>query len=124
MEKPSIEDKNTHTKQAENESLSNAICQVNAAIDSVTEQMKEISRTEEQDFVFLTGETTTGFAVKMLINPKEVAEIMLKYNYPIYTVLHMDAPQEMWDEIAKITGLGSVYWIHISIDPKINTDQK
>lgn len=123
MEKPSIEDKNTQTEQAENESLSNAICQVNAAIDSVTEQMEEISRTEEQDFVFLTGETTTGFAVKMLINPKEVAEVMLKYNYPIYTVLHMDAPQAMWDEIAKITGLGSVYWIHISIDPKINTDQ-
>lgn len=88
---------------------SDAISIVIDAIASHAEKLSNIAKsTEELDPVMLEGETTTGYFVKAFVDPRIAAKIFLKYGYSTYAVLELDAPQEMWDELAEIFGLKHV----------------
>lgn len=89
--------------------LSTAVKQVNVAIGSYTNHLKKISDGDEQDPILLEGETSAGYSVHMMVDPKIVAEVMLNYDYPIYHVLELDVPNEMWEELAVKVGLISVF---------------
>lgn len=88
--------------------LSEAAKIVKLAIHSMETQLIKTANQDDQGPVMLEGTTTHGFPVTMMIDPKIPAKVMLEYNYPTYSILEEDAPQEMWDELARIVGLGNV----------------
>lgn len=61
----------------------------------------------------LEGETSAGFTVQVMVDPARMAKVMLDYDYPLYTVLEDDCPQEMWNALARMVGLESVYSVDI-----------
>ena len=96
------------------QTLSEAVRAVNAAIAQKTERFEEIVRTEEQEPILLEGETRTGYLVKTLIDPGIAAKVMLRYDCPAYLVLGEDLPQGMWNELAEIVGLETVSFVELS----------
>lgn len=68
---------------------------------------------EELDPVLAEGETKTGYYCHLFVDPKEVARVFLKHDYPVWLVLEEDAPKEMWDELAELYGLAEV--VHVDI---------
>ena len=88
--------------------LSEAVRIVREAINAEENRLKGIANSEENDPVMLEGETSTGYYAQMLVGSAKAAKIMLDYQYPLYKVLQEDAPQGMWDELARMTGLYSV----------------
>lgn len=85
--------------------LAEAVRMVNAAIDEKHHQLETTAKTEEQEPIVVEGETQTGYIVRAWVDPKEVAEIMLEYDYPMYSVLGLDAPVGMWNALARLIGL-------------------
>lgn len=110
-ETPSGEQKSTG-KAKENMQLSEAVRIVNAAIDAETKRLKNIAESEDQGPIMLEGRTTSCYYVQLMIDPAKIAPIMLDYWYPVYRILEEDAPQAMWDELARLVGLDEV----ISVD--------
>lgn len=88
--------------------LLDAVRIVNAAIEIEAAKLHRIVESDENDYVLLEGETSKGYLVKMMIDPKNIVWIMLNYNYPVYKVLDQDAPSNMWGDIAELVGLESV----------------
>lgn len=81
---------------------------VKDAINREEERLRKIANTEEQDPILLEGETSTGHYCQMMVDPKDVARILLKYDYPIYHLLMDDAPDEMWAELGRTYGLMTI----------------
>ena len=111
-ETPSGEQKSTD-KTKETMQLSEAVRIVKAAIDAEEKRLEQIAEGTDQEPIMLEGETSAGYDVQMMIDPAEVARIMLEYWYPVYKVLEEDAPQEMWEALAKMVGLEEVYGVDI-----------
>ena len=90
--------------------LAAAVRLVNQAIDEYYHRLKDITEDDESALhpVMIEGITTRCYTVQALVNPQPLAEIMLGYDYPIYHVLEQDAPQAMWDEMARQVGLETV----------------
>ena len=90
------------------EKLMLAVKAVNEAIVSEEKRLHEIANGAEQDPILIEGETETGYYCQMMVDPKIVAEIFLRYEYPIWNVLEQDAPTTMWDNLAREFGLKTV----------------
>ena len=60
------------------------------------------------DPIMIEGETSAGYCCQMMVDPKDVAPILLEYNYPVYAVLEEEPPMAMWDALAAKFGLASV----------------
>ena len=88
--------------------LSAAVKLVNEAIAAETEKLKAIASGNDQDPVLVEGETETGYYCQMIVDPKEVARVYLRHDYPTWRVLEEDAPDAMWDELASTFRLKSV----------------
>lgn len=88
--------------------LTEAAKLVNAAIAKERERLKKIAATEEADPVLVEGETSTGYCCHIQVNPKEVAAIALRHDWPVWVVLGEDFPDAMWAEFANHFGLGAV----------------
>lgn len=58
--------------------------------------------------VMVEAETRTGHYCQMMVDPREIAPIILKYDYPIYKVLEEEPPQRMWYELAEKLGVDVV----------------
>lgn len=58
--------------------------------------------------ILIEGETQAGYFCQLMADPRDVAKILLHYNYPMYRVLQEDAPDEMWNELAQLVGLESI----------------
>lgn len=86
------------------ETVALAISDYRTGLEGMTLTQKDI----ELDPVMVEGETKTGYFVQTLVDPREVADILLKYDYPIFAVLEEEPPQAMWDELADRFGLDSV----------------
>ncbi len=99
-------------KAAEPMKLAEAVRIVNAAIEEETRRLKEIAATEALEPIMLEGRTVSCYYVQLMIDPAKAAPVMLDYCYPMYKVLEEDAPQEMWDALARLVGLDEV----ISVD--------
>lgn len=81
---------------------------VNAAIDEYRKSLETVAKTKEGDPILVEGETSAGYCCQMMVDPAEVAEILVRWDYPLYEILEEDAPQGMWDELAEHFGLNAV----------------
>lgn len=91
-----------------------ALSVITDAIASHAERISKISKsTEDLDPVTLEGKTTKGDFVHILVDPKIVAKVLYEYDYSVYAVLELDAPQGMWDELAEIFGLERVFRVDL-----------
>ena len=90
------------------EKLISAVKLVNEAIMAETERLKSIVSGSEQDPVLVEGETETDYYCRLMVDPKDVASIMLDYDYPIWRILGEDAPDDMWEELGRKFGLKTV----------------
>lgn len=90
------------------EQVKEAVEIVNKAIKVNRKGYEVIANTDEQSPVELEGTTRTGHACVMMVDPMEVAQIFLQYDYPTWNVLGEEAPDEMWEEMARQFGLASV----------------
>lgn len=95
-------------KEEEKKKLEGALKIVNAAISREYERFAKIANTEEGDPIMLEGETSTGHYCQLMADPKVVAKIMLDYEYPTWSVLGEDAPEDMWNELGHRFGLATV----------------
>ena len=103
--------KKTDEKEEEKNRLSDAVRIVKEAIDTERKRLEAIK--EDDDPIMLVGETVTGYYAQLMVNPKTVAKIMLDYDYPFWTILDEEAPQGMWDQLAKVFGLDAVSEVDI-----------
>ena len=90
------------------EKLSIAVKLVNEAIRAEHQRLEGIAEAEESEPVLVEGETSAGFYCHMMVGPKDVAKIMLEYDYPVWSVLEEDAPGAMWEELGREFGLKTV----------------
>ena len=111
MTKPTTGEQQSTDQANEAMTLSQAVRIVRGAIAAEEERLKQLANDEAYPFL-LEGETATGFTVRVIIDhPEKVLQILLDYQYPLYKVLEEDAPQEMWNELARMVGpknVGSV----------------
>lgn len=91
-----------------NEKLSAAVKLVNEAILAECKRLEVLAKTEESDPILVEGETSAGYYCQMMVDPKDVARILLDYNYPVWCVLEEDAPDAMWEELGREFGLKTV----------------
>lgn len=89
--------------------LSEAVRIVRAAIKTEEDRLRQIADGQEYEPILLIGETAEGYDAHIMADPSKVAKVMLDYDYPLYKVLEEDWPQEMWDALAQMVGLESVY---------------
>lgn len=82
-----------------------AVKVVNEAIAAQRKRLDEISKGEDQDPIMIEGETSAGYYCQMMVDPKDVAKIMLEYDYPVWSVLEEDAPDAMWEDLGRKFGL-------------------
>lgn len=102
---------NANDKMASTKSttdLIDAVEIVNNAIDKRRKELEEIAKTEEADPILIEGETTAGYPCQMMVDPKDVAKIALEYDYPVWETLLLDAPDGMWEDLARKFGLAAV----------------
>lgn len=68
----------------------------------------ELKDDAEPDPVFVDAQTATGQCCQLMVDPRDIAPILLKYDYPMYDVLGEVGPNEMWQELAQKFGVGIV----------------
>lgn len=95
------------------EKLISAVKLVNGAIMAETERLKSIASGSEQDPVLVEGETEADYYCQLMVDPKDVANIMLDYNYPTWKILEEDAPDGMWEELGRKFGLKTVCSVNL-----------
>lgn len=99
---------NNHKLNYTKEQVKEAVKIVNEAIRVKWNNYEVIANTDEQMPIEIEGTTKTGYACNMMVDPKYVARIFLQYDYPVWEVLGEDAPDEMWEKMARLFGLASV----------------
>ena len=102
------EQKTTEKMQPDIE-LSEAVRIVKTVIAAEEDRLKQIAEGTEYEPILLIGETSQGCDAHVMADPSKVAQVLLDYDYPLYKVLEEDWPQEMWDTLAQMVGLESVY---------------
>lgn len=89
---------------------SEAVDTVNQAISEYRASLEAIiSANDDDDPILIEGNTTAGYQCQLFVNAKEVAKIILEYDYPTSRILGQEAPQEMWDDLGRHFGLSEVY---------------
>ena len=101
------------TESEQQAKLDEAIDLVNKAIREKWKEYNQIAHTDDGDPAMLEGETSKGVIVHAMVDPKEIARIFLKYNYPTIKILAEEAPQSMWDDLADLVGLESCYSVDL-----------
>lgn len=102
-------------QKAAEDTLSDAVRQVNAKITDLRAKLERMVKDTEASPVSVDGGTSTGCCATAQIARNEVAEVMLRYDYPVWHVLEEDAPEEMWDEIARLVGFEHVSSVDIDL---------
>ena len=105
------DDDSDQTQSPTTDELANAVKIVRAAIEAKEAEYRKIASTEEQEPVQVEGTTKTNFGVQLMVDPKDAAQVFLDYNYATWSILEEDAPDEMWDQFARIYGLDSVDFV-------------
>lgn len=90
------------------ERLSAAVKLVNEAIAAEYKRLESLAKAEENDPILVEGETSAGYYCQMMVDPKDVARILLDYNYPVWRILEEDAPDGMWEDLGRKFGLTTV----------------
>lgn len=103
-----IQEMNETASRRKSEKLSGAVKLVNEAIQEERARLEKIVSDEEQHPIMVEGETEAGYYCQIMVDPKDVARIFLRHDYPTWKVLEEDFPDEMWNELARKVGLASV----------------
>ena len=75
----------------------------------ISEFSESVANENGQDYsIMVEGETTAGYFCQLMVNPQEVAKILLEYDYPVWRVLGADAPDAMWEDLGRKFGLEHV----------------
>ena len=96
--------------------LPEAVRIVNTEIEARTQRMRGIVEGEDCGPVALTGETETGCPAVVQVDPAKACKIMLDYDEPIYSVLDIEYPVELWDALTNLAGLHDVGSVDIDLD--------
>lgn len=91
-----------------NDKLDSAVNLVNEAIMAESKRLEEIAKSEESDPILIEGETTADYFCHMMVDPKDVAKIVLDYNYPVWHILGENYPDGMWENSGRKFGLATV----------------
>jgi hypothetical protein len=82
---------------------------ISLAISDYRTKLEAITLTQDDlDPIMVEGETKTGYFCQLMVDPKDVAKILLEYDYPVFAVLEEEPPQGIWDDLADRFGLASV----------------
>lgn len=83
---------------------------INLVISDYRTGLEAITLCDDEDLdpIMVDGQTRSGHNCSLFVNPKEVAQIVLKYDYPVFAVLEEEPPQAMWDDLASHFGLDAV----------------
>ena len=84
--------------------LEDAVAVVQKEIRDLRAKYESVAKTEEQDPIMVEGETSTGYYCQLMADPKDVAKILLEYDYPVWCVLDEDAPRAMWEDLGARVG--------------------
>ena len=93
--------------------LLNAVKIVQAAIKAKEDRYRKIASTEEQDPILLEGETRTGYECQLMVEPKDVAQVFLDYDFALWDTVVGEVSDSMWDRLAEIYGLDRVYAVDL-----------
>lgn len=107
-EKSAIQEMDGTAERRKDEKLAEAVKLVNEAIMAEYKRLEEIAKTEEGDPILIEGETTASYFCHMMVDPKDVAKIVLEYNYPVWHILGEDYPDGMWEDLGRKFGLATV----------------
>lgn len=93
------------------EKQSAAVDIVNQAIEKYRASLEAIVSADDDDNdpILIEGSTTAGYQCQLFVNAKEVAKIILEYDFPTTEILGQEAPQGMWDALGRHFGLSEVY---------------
>lgn len=58
--------------------------------------------------VCVEGETDNGYYCQMMVDPRDIAPILLNHNYPVFKAVQEDFPEAMWAELAQKLGIDNV----------------
>lgn len=95
-------------KRRNDEKLDEAVKIVNKAIMAEYARLDRIAKTEDGSFVVVEGTTLTGHCCQALVDPKDVAKILLEHDYYVWKILGEEAPDAMRDDLAQKFGLKTV----------------
>ena len=104
-QKTAIQEMDETAKRCKEEKLTEAVKLVQEEIRACRERYRKIANGEEHSPIMIEGETETGYPCELMADPKTVAKVYLKYDFPTWSVLEDDAPCAMWDELAETFGL-------------------
>lgn len=107
-QKTAIQEMEETEKRRKAEELEQAVKLVNEAIEKERKRLNDAASGIDQEPVMIEGETTAGFFCQLMVDPKDVAKIILRYDYPTCRVLGEEAPDEMWEELGRHFGLSVV----------------
>ena len=111
--KSSAGDSDTSADKKQKIPLSEAVKTVNQAIRKREEELRAYVETNSSDLVVVEGESNTGYSCCAQIYTKDVAQILLDYNEPMYRVLGEEYPDGIWNELACIAGLKAICSVDI-----------
>ena len=103
-----VQEANKAPSHSETGSLVEASRIVREAITKYCKELEGYIKNEENDPILVEGETATGYYCQMMVDPKDVAEIILRYDYPVWHVIGEEAPDEIWEELGRKFGLSVV----------------
>lgn len=95
------------------DSLHEAVRTVQKAIASEHKRYEQIAAGDEESPILVEGNTVTGHYAQTHADPKDIAKILLEYDYAMYRILGDDAPDGMWNDIARLVGFESVSSVDI-----------
>lgn len=78
--------------------LEDAVAVVQKEICKWREKYESVAKTEEQDPIMIEGETSTGYYCQLMADPKNVAKVLLEYDYSVWRVHDEDAPDAMRED--------------------------
>ena len=113
MTKATMGEQESTDKANKSMTLSEAVRIVREAIRDKEHHLQQVANGEWYGPVPISGVNAKGEEELVLASPKDVGRIMLDYRSPLYAVLKEDEPQEMWDSLAKLTGLKDIYYVEV-----------
>lgn len=63
--------------------LEDAVAVVQKEICDLCAKYEPVVKTEERGPIMVEGETSPGYYCQLMAGPKDVAKILLKYDYPV-----------------------------------------
>ncbi len=93
------------TEQPKKDDLSAASKLVSEAIYEYQKNLEKILNTEKNDPIKVRGVTSAHYDCELMVDPRDVAKIILEYDFPVCHILGREYPFEMWEALGRKFGL-------------------